>query len=273
MASHATLPLELRLDIYERCLAHCFDAPGICMFPGMSFDESDLIQSHLLHLLRILRWRLFRVSFGFSHPFSDGIEYVREGKVKLPVPSVLQAESGDVRSHLLKWLAKHRGIKPGKSAPTLRFRDRAYIPEHDFLYLESPRKVQEFSKILDPKDPSSICGIFGPRIRRIALPASIRHTESLPLFLFLQRLDTLPGLRELAFAFVELDHGELKIIDSVPKTDPAAYTLERLGDGDIPDYRRKLSRSIEGLETFIRPMLGGHSRNLKITACKMIPRC
>ncbi|KAK7705939.1 hypothetical protein SLS64_007891 [Diaporthe eres] len=102
---------------------------------------------------------------------------------------------------------------------------------------------------------------------------SIRHMEFLPLFLFLQRLDTLPGLRELAFAFVELDHGELNFIDSVPKKNPAAYTLERLSDGDIPDYRRKLSRSIEGLEAFIRPMLGTHTRSLKITACKMIPRC
>lgn len=269
MASHATLPLELRLDIYERCLAHCFDSPGICIFPGISFDGSDLFQSHLLSLLRILRWPWFQLSFGYSL----GTEYVREENVQLPVPPVLQAELRDVRSHLLNWLAKHRGIKPDESVSTLRFRNRAYIPEHDFLYLESPRRIQEFSKILDPKDSNRICSIFGPRIRRIALPASICHTEFLPLFLFLQRLDTLPGLRELAFAFVELDHGELKIIDSVPKKNPAAYTLERLRVGGVADCRRKLSRSIEGLEALIRPMLGTHARNLKITACKMIPRC
>lgn len=210
----------------------------------------------------------------FSLGFTAGTNCVRAGKVKLPAPPVLQAELGDVRSHLLKWLAKHRGIKPDESAaPILRFRDRAYIPEHDFIYLECPGKLQFFSGILDPKNSWSICSIFGPRIRRIALPASIRHMEFLPLFLFLQRLDTLPGLRELAFAFVELDHGELKIIDSVPKKNPAAYTLERLSDGDIPDYRRKLNRSIEGLEAFIRSMLGTHARSLKITACKLIPRC
>lgn len=269
MASHATLPLELRLDIYERCLAHYFDSPGICIFPGISFDGSDLFQSHLLSLLRIPRWPWFQLSFGYSL----GTEYVREGNVQLPVPAVLQAELGDVRSHLLKWLAKHRGIKPDESAPTLRFRDRAYIPEHEFLYLESPRKVQEFSKILNPKDSSRICSIFGPRIRRIALPASIRHTDFLPLFVFLQRLDTLPGLKELAFAFVELDHGELKIIDSVPKKNPAVYTLERLRDGDIADYRRKISRSIERLEVFSRSMIETHAQHLKISACKMIPRC
>lgn len=269
----ATLPLELRLNIYENFLAHYFDAPGICILPGILYGEIHLKRWQMAHLLRMLC-----IMRGFSRrrlpKVSRGTWYVRVEMVKLPVPPVLQAESGDVRSPLLKWLAKHRGIKPDeRAAPTLEFRDRAYIPEHDFLYLESPGKVKDFSLILNPKDSCKICPVFAPRIRRIALPAPIRHMEFLPLFLFLQRLETLPGLRELAFAFVELDHGELKFIDSVPKKNPAAYTLEQLSDGDIPDYRRKLSRSIEGLEAFIRPMLGTHTRSLKITACKMIPRC
>ena len=191
---------------------------------------------------------------------------------KLPMPPALQAETGEVRPHLLKWLAKRRGIKPDESAPTLRFRDRAYIPEHDFIYLYSVEQIQAFSDSLaSEKSTSMICDLFGGRVRRIALLASICHSEHLPLFP--KRLDALPGLQELTFVFVELDRGELKFIGLVPKKNPAAYNLERLRDGDIKDYSRKLSRSIEGLEAFIRPMLGSHSKNLKIAACKMIPRC
>lgn len=201
-----------------------------------------------------------------------GTAYVTATKVELPVPAALQSEAGDVRSRLLKWLAKHRGLRPDESAPVLRFRDRAYIPEHDLLYLDSPVNTRTFSKILGRETPFCMCSDFGRRIRRIALPASIRYTEFLSLFLFLQRLDTLPNLRELAFAFVELDRGELKFIDSVPKNDPATYTLEQLSEGDIGDYRRKLNRSIQGLEAFIRPMLLSHARSLNIIACKTIPR-
>lgn len=255
MAPCATLPLEVRLNIYEECLADWLDAPGICMFPlQRPFPKFS--------------------KMGLSRKFNNMLiaEYnARAPKVKLPVPPVLQAEAGEVRSHLLKWLANHKGISPGEIAPTLRFPDRRYIAERDFIYLQSPGHVQAFSDSLLSKRIREIDSVFGGRIRRIALPASIRHTKHLPLCL--ERLDTLCCLEELAFAFVELDHGELKLIDSVPKKNPAAYTLERLRDGDIADYRRKLSRSIEGLEAFIRPMLGRHAKRLKITACKMIPRC
>lgn len=256
MSSHATLPLEVRLLIYEKCLADWHDAPGIGVFPSNPpFSEIDWSISRRVRSLLL------------------GTDYVRATKVKLPVPAALQSEAGDVRSRLLKWLVKHRGIRPDESAPVLRFRDRAYIPEHDFLYLDSPANMETFSDILRPRLRLRICSDFGRRIRRIALPASICYAEFLPLFLFLQRLDTLPNLRQLAFAFVELDRGELKFIESVPKNDPATYTLEQLKEGDIGDYRRKLSRSIEGLDAFIRPMLLSHARSLNIIACKMIPRC
>lgn len=256
MSSHATLPLEIRLSIYEKCLADWHDAPGIGVFPSNPpFSE------------------IHRSTQRSRRGVPLGTAYVRATKVKLPVPASLQSEAGDVRSRLLKWLAKHRGIRPDESAPVLRFRHRAYIPEHDFLYLDSPANMQNFSKSLGPEPPSCMCSDFRRRIRRITLPASIRYTEFLNLFLLFQRLDTFPNLRELAFAFVELDRGELKFIESVPKKDPATYTLERLNEGNIGDYRRKLSRSIEGLEAFIRPMLLSHARSLNIIACKMIPRC
>lgn len=141
-----------------------------------------------------------------------------------------------------------------------------------FSYLLSPAQIHTFSDMLGPKGMRwNLGGVFAGIIHRILLPASIRHAEYLPLFL--ERLDALPYLDELAFAFLELDQGELKFIDSVPKKNPAAYTLERLGDGDIADSRRKLTRSIKGLDALIRPMLGKDSRGIEITACKMIPRC
>lgn len=255
MASHANLPVEIRLSIYEKCLADWHDAPGIGVFPSEpTFNEID----RRLHRDRGL-------AIGTSH--------VRATKVKLPVPAALQSESGDVRSRLLKWLVKHRGIRPEESAPVLRFRDRAYIPEHDFLYLDSTANMEKFSDLLRPEAYFQVCRDFRRRIRRIAVPASICYAESLPLFELLRRLDTLPNLKELAFAFVELHHGELKFIESVPKNDSATYTLEQINEGVIEDYRRKLRRSIEGLEAFIRPMVRSHVRSLKIVACKMVPRC
>lgn len=165
-----------------------------------------------------------------------------------------------------------KGIQPDESAPGLRFPDRLYFPERDFLYLNSPVEVQALSGFLNPENPMLKTSFFRRRIRQIALPASIRHSEHLPLLL--ERLGALAGLRELAFAFVELDHasGELKVVDPVPRKHPAAYTLERLGHGDIADYRRKLCGSIRDLEALIRPMLRHHaSRDIKIS--KTIPRC
>lgn len=256
MASHATLPVEIRLSIYEKCLADWHDAPGIGVFPSHPpFSEIDWITSRRIRGLSL------------------GTAYVRDTKVKLPVPAVLPSEAGEVRSRLLKWLVKHRGIRPDKSALVLRFRDRAYIPEHDFLYLDSTANMENFLDLLRPEAPFRMCRDFGRRIRRIALPASICYAEFLHLFVLLRRLDRLPNLRELAFAFVELDRGELKFIKSVPKNDPATYTLEQINEGDIEDYRRKLRRSIEGLEAFIRPMLRSHAQSLNIIACKMVPRC
>lgn len=256
MASYATFPLEVRLNIYEKCLADWLDAPGICTFP--------LQRSHAE--MRKMRPAVLRY-------YKSTAEYIaRAPKIKRPVPPVLQAEAGETRSHLLKWLAKHKGMSPGGIEPTLKFPDRPYNAKHDFLYLQCPGCVRDFSASLHSESRGEINLIFGSNIRRIALPASIRHTVHLPLCL--KRLSTLYFLEELAFAFVELDRGELKYIDSVPKKNPTAYTMERLRDGDIADYRRKLSRSIEGLDAFIRPMLGRrHAKNLQITACKMIPRC
>lgn len=206
--------------------------------------------------------------------FLPASECIKNATVKVPVPPVLQAEAGDARPRLLKWLAKHKGIQPDESAPVLRFPDRFYVPERDFLYLNSPVEVQTLSGFLIPENSMLKTNFFRRRIRQIALPASIRHSEHLPLLL--ERLGTLAGLRELAFAFVELDHagGELQVVDPVPRKHPAAYTLEPLGDGDIADYRRKLCGSIRGLEALIRPMLRHYAaRDIKITACKMIPRC
>lgn len=117
MASHAILPFEIRLIIYEMCLVEWFNAIGIYAVPSQrSFAEA----------LQMV-WPLFRSLRGYR-PKDD----VRDARVKLPVPSVLQVEAGEARARLLRWLAK-RGVKPDERAPTLKFPDLGYAAVLDFL--------------------------------------------------------------------------------------------------------------------------------------------
>lgn len=235
MASHITLPLEIRLNIYEILLTEWTEEPAI-------WKGSPPGASHIM--------------------------------VRVPVPAVLRAEASEARSRLLKWLVKHKGISPAKSAPTLRFSAREFDIQRDFLYLDSAEEMNIVSQIIQ-----DICSRFNAGVteslgwmpRRFALLEPTRYTKSLPQFL--KSLEPVP-VQEWAFAFVELDHGELTSIDSYPKKNAAAYTLEQIRDGDIEACRWKLKISIEGLERLIRPMLGDpwHGKSLKITACKMIPR-
>lgn len=236
MASHITLPFEIRLKIYEVLLTEWIEEPAI--------------------------WK--------GSPPGAGLFMVR-----VPVPAVLRAEAGEARSRLLKWLVKHKGISPAESAPTLRFSARNFDPQRDFMYLDSAETMNAISQAI--QDISSGfntggTGSLGWMPRRIALREPTHYTKSLPQFL--KSLELMPAVQELAFAFVELEHGELASIDSYPKKNAAAYTLEQIRDEDIEACRWKLRMSIEGLERLIRPMLGDHwhGKNLKITACKMIPR-
>ena len=95
MATRATLPLEIRLKIYEILLTEWFDAPGIWMYPApLKCGEcSDLMYDD-----------------GTVDNWSDALCKVHMPQVKLPVPAVLQAEPVEIRSHLLKWLARHKGM-------------------------------------------------------------------------------------------------------------------------------------------------------------------
>lgn len=236
MASHITLPFEIRLKIYEILLTEWIEEPAI--WKGSPTDVGNLT-------------------------------------VRVPVPAVLQAEVGEGRSRLLKWLVKHKDISPAENAPTLRFSAREFNLRHDFLYLDSAERMNKLShglqKICSRKEYRGINSVLWMP-RRIALLAPTHYTKSLPHFL--KVLGLVPAVQELAFAFVELDHGELTFIDSNPKKNAAAYTLEQIRDGDIEAHRWELKTSIEGLERLIRPMIsdGWHAQNLKITACKMIPR-
>lgn len=203
MASHAILPFEIRLKIYEEFLKRYFDAPGIYIVPSGT-PLVDVLQTMPRGLRRlcatVTRRGYYRPETRLGRCNIDCWPNI-VAEVKLPVPPVLQAEAGEARPRLLKWLAEHRGIKPDERAPTLRYHDRAYKNEHDFFYLQSPERVHTFSGFLVSKTRNGIlCHVFACNIRRIALPASIRHMKYLPLFL--KRLDALPDLKELAFAFV-----------------------------------------------------------------------
>lgn len=268
MSCHATLPVEIRLKIYEIHLADCFDAPALCRFPIRNQDRNFFRAgrpSERYYML-VHGWKTWENLWGLAQ------HNVRDAKIKLPVPPSLQAELGGVRSHLLEWLARQKDVSPHESTPVLKFPDRVYLPENDFLYLDDPDQIHALSYLLGliREIPGERSVEFARRIRRVALVASMRHAISLPLLL--KRLDMLPGLEELAFAFVELEHGKLEVITSVAKKNYAAYSLEPLSDSDIEPHHRKLGEAIRELEPTIRPMLGRHAENLKITACKMILR-
>lgn len=171
MASHITLPFELRLKIYEILLTEWIEEPAIW--------EGD--------------------------PPGAGVLMVR-----VPVPAVLRAEAGEARSRLLKWLVKHKGISPSESAPTLRFPARKFDSQRDFLYLDSAEKMNYMSQVIQylcSGFNTSGTGSFRWMPRRIALREPTRYTKCLPQFL--KSLELLPAVQELAFAFVELEHREL----------------------------------------------------------------
>ena len=89
---------------------------------------------------------------------------------------------------------------------TLRFSGRKFRLGHDFLYLHSFDYLHASLRSL------GFIHERGPgRLRRVAVLASIRHTVYLPAVS--RKLNTLNGLEELDFAFVELAHGKLKHIN------------------------------------------------------------
>ncbi|KAI3392550.1 hypothetical protein diail_5521 [Diaporthe ilicicola] len=273
MSRRATLPPDIRLIVYKIYLADYFDAPGICNLPARRIPDS-------------LSWD--RVSY------TSMWHNIRQAVVEVPVPPPMLAEPGEMRSHLLKWLAREKGIWPDEGAPALKFPSRDYLPEHDFLYL-SPDQLPTFSRLLsslEQLEPISdlrgscrfrishwrrrlhvetkVEGFSCTKIRRIALAAWMRHTED--FFSFLKGLENLRDLQELAFIFVESEHGKLEVVAPRPGTNHAAYSIERLNDSDIAHFRQAIINSIAQLETTVRPKLPWpHTKTLKITACKMIP--
>jgi hypothetical protein len=198
--------------------------------------------------------------------------------VRMPVPAVLQAEAGEVRPRLLKWLAKHKHISPAENAPTLRFPDREFSDQHDFLSLQSSWAMDNFEHVIE-SIWSREDGItyFGWMPRRIAVPPPTCHTKSLHRFLGILKVTY--GVDELAFAVLEQDYGKLRVIGSTPNKNPAAYTLEQISCIDFKRFPAELRRSIEvfkGDEGSIRVSLDSDwnptVKELKITWCKMIPR-
>lgn len=257
MASQITLPVEIRLKIYELLLAEWDSEPAI-----------------------------------FS-PRGPGVgETIEQPRVRVPVPAVSQAEAGEVRSRLLQWLTKHTRVVPAESTPTLRFHDREFDIQHDFLFLKPHYNTMDirflqsrnrmmrhisWNQLRPRAEPEAEIYFLGMMPRRIAMLSPTCCGTALPLLL--RELGWLRYIRELAFAFVELDDGELKLIHSAPKMNPAAYTLEPLRDGDIKENRRDLLRSVEGLRDLIWDMIldeweipVGKTLPVKITACKLIPR-
>ncbi|KAJ0108945.1 hypothetical protein J7T55_005492 [Diaporthe amygdali] len=246
MTSHCALPAEIRLKIYEMRLAEYFNAPGVCVFPTRYFDG-----------------RFCKLTWA----------EVQGAMIKTPVPATLQIDSGEMRSHLLQWLAREKDISPMENAPVLSFPDRPYCPERDIIYLDNRIQIHLFCKLLEVEDlvePGNEILEFAIRVRRVAIAASVRHTDNLPRFL--GDLDELPGLEELLVVFLILEHGKLEYITSVPKENHSAYSLEPLCQSDLGSHQKQLKEAITRLDELLRPMLWTHAKGLKITACKMIPR-
>lgn len=248
MALNSVLPPELRLNIYERRLAAYFDTPGVCMFPVR--DSSDRYFG--------LTWAALKT----------------DPMISTPVPSILQVELGDMRAHLLEWLAKEKGVLPVETYPALRFPDRPYDPERDIMYLENRNDIAQLHTILGSEDsePADLqIPEFARKIRRVAIAASVRRTDTFPAFL--ESLDELPGLQELLVVFMAASEpGKLEYITSVPKEKYPACILEPIRENDLAAQPQALRVATEGLDDFLRPMLKTHAKTLKITACKMIPR-
>lgn len=246
MVLDSVLPPELRLHIYEHRLAEYFDRPGV------------LTQRHSYNNRSALTWASLKT----------------DPTIRTPVPAILQVEMGDMRSHLLDWLAKERSVLPVETYPVLRFPDRAYEPERDIIYLDNRNDIQRLNYILGSEDlqPADLqIPEFAGNIRRVAIAASVRRTDTLPAFL--EGLDKLPGLQELLVVFmIASEPGKLEYITSVPINKYPAYALEPIHDHDLQAQPQALAVAIEGLDDLLRPMFKIHAESLNITACKMIPR-
>lgn len=247
MVPNSVLPPELRLNIYELRLAAYFDTPGVCIFP-------------------VLDPRSTRQKMTWTH-------LKTAPRIRTPVPAILQVELGEMRSRLLGWLAKEKGVWPVETSPVLRFPNRAYHPERDIIYLDNRNDVWQFLDLLGSEDlntANSQTIEFVGKIRRLAIAASVRLTPSLPKLL--RNLDQLSGLQELLVVFlIATGPGKLEYISSVPK-DKAAYTIVPIRDNDLEAQPQALSVAIERLDESLRSMLKNDAKNLKITACKMTSR-
>jgi hypothetical protein len=194
--------------------------------------------------------------------------------IKTPIPGTLQIELGEMRSHLLAWLARQRGVFPVKNTPVLRFPDRVYQSERDMLYLNNSTEICLFCRLL--KVPETVMSDYAI-IRRVAVAAFVDHTEGRPRFLgkfdlLYGVLDELIRLEELLVVFVIVEHGKLVDVTLVSKGNHSAYSIESLQQSDLDGRRDGLKQAITGLDGLVRPMLWGDARDIKITACKMIPR-
>jgi len=121
MTSHPALPPQIRLRIYKICLAEFFDTPGVWVFPA----------GHSLSPNYPLTWA-----------------EIQGAMIKTPIPGTLQIELGEMRPHLLAWLARQRGVFPVKNTPVLRFPERVYQSERDMLYLNNSTEICLFCRLL-----------------------------------------------------------------------------------------------------------------------------
>lgn len=197
--------------------------------------------------------------------------------IKTPVPPILQIELGEMRSHLLAWLARHRGVYPVKDSPVLKFPDRQYQPHHDIIFLRDSADMDLFSKLIYF---ANIEMNELTRIRRVAVAADFDckcgfHIGQLLTLSFdglCDDLEYLDCFEELFVVIGIFKHGKLVSISSVPKGDHSAYSIESLHEGDLEGRSDRVKGEILGLDKDVRPLLAEHVRDAKITACKLVPR-
>lgn len=252
MTSHPALPPEIRLRIYEICLAEYFDTPGVCFLPTqLSFNRSP----------------------GSSLDWSE----IQGAVIKTPVPPILQIELGEMRSHLLAWLARYRGVFPVEHSPVLRFPDRQYRPQSDILFLRDFSDIEFFCRLMMLVNVEMN---ESTRMRRVAVAAyndckcgvHICQHYTFSLDTLCEDLQYLDCFEELFVVIGILKHGELVSIRSVPKGNHSAYSIEPLHEDDLKGRPDRVKGEILGIDKTVRPLLEEVLRDAKITACKMVPR-
>lgn len=250
MPFHPILPPEVRLRIYEICLDDYFDKTKswIWVLPASASSSTN----------DRLTW-------------AD----VHGATIKIPVPRILQVELGDMRARLLAWLSRRKGLTAMGNSPVLRFPDRSYQSWRDMLYLHTSTEIDSFCRLLG-SNQSELADLA--IIRRVAVAASVNHEEGIPRFLenfenLCPDLWDLFRLDELLVVFMILEQGKLVDVTSTWKGNHSAYSIEPLQEADFEGRKDGLQRAVKALDKLVKPMLlAPYHEELRITACKMIPR-